>query len=92
MSGKEEGFKGIKKSFTFEQHQELGVELYEISQRLIFLGNKLHGSYNRKTAEFAFEAHENVIKLRAEMDNHIYRETDDDSGVYFKTKYLTNSK
>ena len=81
-----------KKIFSIEQHQELGIELHEISQRLMYLGNKLDGAYNRKTAEFAFEAHEYVVKLRAEMDNHVYSETDDDSGVYFKTKYLTNSK
>ena len=81
-----------KKIFSIEQHQELGIELHEISQRLMYLGTKLNGVYNRKTADFAFEAQECVVKLRAEMDKHVNRETEDDSGVYFKTKYLANSK
>ena len=75
---------GKNKSFTIEQHQELGIELYEMSQRLMLLGNKLDGSYNRKTAELVFDAHDCVIKLRAEMDKHVSNETDNDSCMYFK--------
>lgn len=75
-----------KNGFAFDQHKELGEELYTLSQRLMYLGNKLYGTYDKRTANFAFDAHESILKLRSQMDTHVLRETEEDSRLYFGSR------
>ncbi len=77
-----------KKGFSLDQHNELGKELYEMTQRLTSLGFELEQAYNKKTAGLAFQAWNVLNELRSQMDEHVFKEnrdltTNENAGVYY---------
>ncbi len=63
-----------KKHYTFEQHQELGEELYHMRNRLMQIYCELGRAYNRKLAGLAEKSYCNLDQLRCDLDNLVFRE------------------
>lgn len=63
-----------KKHYTFEQHQELGEELYHMRNRLIQIYCELGRAYNRKLAGLAAKSYSDLDQLRCDLDNLVFQE------------------
>lgn len=71
------------KGLTYEEHERLGKELYELNKRLMYLGTKIESAYNRTTADPVYDAQETLFRFRSLMSKHVARETSKDLGIYF---------
>ena len=63
-----------KKHYTFEQHQELGEELYHMRNRLLQIHCELGRVYNRKLSGLAAKSHSSLDQLRCDLDSLVFQE------------------
>lgn len=63
-----------KPGYTLEQHQQLGKDLYAISERLSAIRSELSGAYPQAVYKHAVKAHEAIKELRSALDSCVHEE------------------
>lgn len=75
-----------KKKYTFEQHQQLGEELFLMRERLLHISSDLERTYKNKLSTVATEAYTVIDELRIELDSVTFKENPE-----LSTKELANT-
>ena len=66
-----------KRAFSLKQHNELGLELEKMRDRLLTIATDLEKAYPKTVASLAARSSKQIDKLRCELDNNVCKENPD---------------